>query len=63
MVIEWLSIHGGKISISIENATKLLKEWDDEWPGGLDEASAAWNNWRNRAIAAEEKLEKIRNTL
>ena len=39
--VEWVGADGQHHSMSIAAAAKMLKEFDDEWPGGVAEVEAA----------------------
>lgn len=46
--IEWIDQWDCKESISIEGAAEIVKEFFDEWPGGLDEIESSIRSLRER---------------
>jgi hypothetical protein len=47
--VEWESEHGGKYSMTADGAARILKEFFDAWPGGLDEIRSCIQHLRGLA--------------
>lgn len=50
--LEWIDARECKHTMSREVAIKTLKEFYDEWPGGLEEIEASIRTWRRKAEGA-----------
>ena len=58
--VEWTGADGQHHSMSVGVAAEMLKEFDDEWPGGVAEVEASLRMWKKALAEAQHKLDQYK---
>ncbi len=57
--IEWVDKWGCKCSLTVEQATRILKEYYDAWPGGLDEITSAVESLQDTVVELQTEISTL----